>query len=958
MQLVRYSRWILAFSIFSAAISASVPLRAQTPSGALRAEVLDPSGARVASATVLVTSTAGAVAVATMNKEGVYEVRGLPPGKYKVQATAKGFGPFDQPDVEIAPGPATKLDITLQIEVQQEEVTVTGEAANVSVTPSNNVSAVVIKGKDLEALSDDPDELAADLQALAGPAAGPNGGQIYIDGFADGRLPPKSAIREIRVNQNPFSAQYDRLGYGRVEILTKPGTDKLHGQFTINGNQSTLNSRNPFVTHQPSYHSERYSGDLGGRLGVKASFFLSGERRNVTDSAIINAYILDANFNPTTFSAAVPNPRTHTSFTPRIDYQATPNNTLSVRYMLEKEGEKNSGIGLFSLPSQWSDQKSTEHTIQVTDSQVLGEKVVNEISFRYQRQTSDQVAQNFDPTVSVLSAFTGGGSSNGTAHSLHGHSTLQNYTSIAAGKHLVKVGGRLQVISQLTNSNSVFNGIFTFGSLSTYEITQKGLQQGWTAAQIRAAGGGADQFSIIAGNPRADVTRTDVGIYAEDDWRPRPNLSFSLGVRYETQNGISDYADFAPRVGFAWGLGRVGKTQPKTVVRAGFGIFYDRFGPDLMLQAERLNGINQQQYVVTDPDFFPIKPDPSTLTGTQTSPTVYRMDRNLRAPYMMQGAVSIERQMTKTITTSVTYLNSRGLHQFLTRNINAPLPTSGVRPYGDIGNIYNYESGGVFRQNQVIANMNVRMGARLSLFSNYTLSYANSNTAGASSFPVNQYDLRANYGRAAFDVRHRAFMGGSLGLPRAFRISPFIVAASGRPFNFTLGRDLNGDSIFNDRPALATDLGLDSVVPTIWGIFDAVPKAGQTLVPINNGTGPSLFTMNVRVSKTIGLGRKMDGGSARGGSGGGGRGRHGGGLGPGGLTGGGGFGGWGDTVTNRRYNITFTASARNIFNFVNLAPPVGNLNSPFFGTSNAIAGGPWSSSAANRRIDFQVTFNF
>ncbi len=966
MQLVRCSRWILAFFILGTAVFWSVPLRAQTPTGALRAEVLDPSGARVADATVLVTSAAGAIAVATMNKEGVYEVRGLPPGKYKVQVTAKGFAPLDRPDIEIAPGPATKLEFTLQIEVQQEKVTVTGEATNVSVTPSNNVSAVVIKGKDLEALSDDPDDLASDLQALAGPAAGPNGGQIYIDGFADGQLPPKSAIREIRVNQNPFSAQYDHLGYGRVEILTKPGTDKFHGQFTINGNHSAFNSRNPFVIHQPAYHSERYSGDLGGALGTKASFFFSGEHRNITDTSIINAYILDSNLNPTTFSSAVPNPRTRTNITPRIDYQVNSNNTLSVRYQWERESEKNNDIGSFSLLSQGTDQKATEHTIQITDSQVLGERAANETSFRYQRQSTDQVARNFDPTVNVLSAFTGGGNSVGTAHYLHRHSTLQNYTSIALGKHLLKLGGRLQLIDQQTNSNSNFNGTFTFGSLNTYQITEQGLQQGWTPAQIRAAGGGANQFSIIAGNPRAGITRVDAGIYAEDDWRLRPNLSLSMGFRYEVQNGISDHADFAPRVGLAWGLGRAGKTQPKTVVRAGFGIFYDRFGQDLMLQAQQLNGINQQQYVVTDPNFFPTIPDPNALLGNQTLPTVYRMDRSLRAPYLMQSAVSIERQMTKTVTASATYVNSRGLHQLLTRNINAPLPgtfdpadpTSGVRPYGNVGNIYNYESDGIFRQNQVIANVNVRMGAKLSLFSNYTLSYANSNTAGASNFPVNQYDLRANYGRAGFDTRHRAFLGGSVGLPRAFRISPFIVAASGRPFNFTLGQDLNGDSIFNDRPALATDLTLPSVVPTVWGIFDTAPKAGETLVPINYGTGPNLFTMNVRVSKTIGFGRKMDGRSGRGGSGGGDRGRHGGGLGPGGLTGGGGFGGWGGDTTNRRYNLTFTASARNIFNFVNLSPPVGNLSSPFFGTSTGIAGGPWSSSAANRRIDFQVTFNF
>src|ERR1700749_672012 len=121
-------------------------------------------------------------------------------------------------------------------------------AAALSVDPAANAGAIVIQGKDLEALSDDPDELQSDLQALAGPSAGPNGGEIYIDGFTGGTLPPKSSIREIRINQNPFSAQYDKLGYGRIEVFTKPGTDEYHGQFYLMGNDSVFNTSNPFAS--------------------------------------------------------------------------------------------------------------------------------------------------------------------------------------------------------------------------------------------------------------------------------------------------------------------------------------------------------------------------------------------------------------------------------------------------------------------------------------------------------------------------------------------------------------------------------------------------------------------------------------------------------------------------------------------------------------------------------------
>ncbi len=944
---------------------------AQAQTGTLRTQVLDPSGATVATATVLVTSPTGTMSAATMNKDGVYEVKGLAAGKYTVQVTAKGFALFELKDVDILAGQVKKLDISLQIEVQQEQVTIQGQAETVNVNPTSNVSALVIKGKDLDALADDPDQLASDLEALAGPAAGPNGGQIYIDGFTGGQLPPKSSIREIRVNQNPFSAQYDHLGYGRIEIFTKPGTDKLHGQVNVNFNQSALNSRNPFITVQPSYHSERYGGNLGGALSKKASFFVSAERRNIADNAIISAYVLDSNFNPAPFSQALPNPRTRTAVSPRIDYQLSSTNTLTVRYMYEHEGETNNGVGLFSLPSQGFDVQNTEHTIQVSDTQTLGEKTVNELRFRYQRERTDEVAQNFEPTIRVLSAFTGGGSSVGTALYHENHYELQDYAAIAAGKHFLKFGGRLRVMSELNRANSNFNGTFTFGSLDRYAVTQRGLQQGWTPEQIRAAGGGADQFFITTGNPRADVNVVDLGVYAEDDWRLRSNMSLSLGLRYETQNEISDHADFAPRMGFAWGLGGKGKTPPKTVLRAGFGFFYERFPQDLILEARRLNGLNQQQYFVTLPDFFPQVPDLATLAASQTLPTVYSIDAHLHAPYMMQAATSIERQLSKTTTASVTYLNTRGVLQLLTRNINAPLPgtydpldpTSGLRPYGNVGNIYQFESGGIFRQNQLMTNLTIRGGRRLSLFSNYTLNYANSNTAGASSFPENQYDLRANYGRAAFDIRHRAFFGGTLSLPRAFSINPFVMASSGRPFDITLGRDVNGDSIFNDRPALATDLTRPSVVVTKWGAFDTAPTASQGIIPPNYGTGPGMFIMALRVSKTIGFGKKLEAGAGgvSGGPGGprgphGHRGGPGGGLGPQGLTGGGGFGGW-DTSVNRRYSLTLSVWAHNVFNFVNLAPPVGSLSSPLFGRSNATAGGPFSTSA-NRRIDFQVMFNF
>ncbi len=313
-----------------------------------------------------------------------------------------------------------------------------------------------------------------------------------------------------------------------------------------------------------------------------------------------------------------------------------------------------------------------------------------------------------------------------------------------------------------------------------------------------------------------------------------------------------------------------------------------------------------------------------------------------------------------------------------------PIPTSGIRPFGGNTNIYQYNSGGVFEQNQLIANFRVSLGQKLSLFGFYSLNYANSDLGsggpisigsggegfggafgggggGSPQFVMNSYDPMEDYGRAAFDVRNRVFVGGTISLPYALRLSPFIIADSGSPFNIIVGQDLNGDSIFNDRPALASTAGPGGqVYVTPYGTFNSVPIPGQPITPINYGTGPAVFSLNLRLSKTIGLGPKVEGkgGTAQGG----------GGsafawwwTGWPGIDGGGGqvggpftFGG----ETNHKYNLTFSVSARNLLNNVNYAPPVGNLHSPLFGTSNALAGPPFSSGSALRRIDLQMLFSF
>ncbi len=925
----------------------------------LRGSVTDPSGAVIANANVVLVAPNGAAVAAQTDRAGSFHLA-VAPGKYVLTVAAPGFSTFTQTGLSVHRGmPA--LTIKLSLGTQKQQVTVQASPVQLSVNSQDTVGAVILKGKALKALPDDPDELASDLEALAGPSVGSSGAEIYIDGFTGGDLPPKSSIREIRVNQDPFSAEYDRLGYGRIEILTKPGSDQFHGRVFVDGNSSFLNARSPFIFGDiPSYHRYFMDGNIGGPLSKKASFFFNFAHRNIDELAVVNTDVLGSNFQPQLYTATLPNPRTWTSVAPRIDYQLSQNNTLTLRYQFQDIGQQNNGVGTQALQSLAYNTQSWHNMLQVSDTQIVSPSFTNETRFQLLHFHNVQDPSNFAPEINVIGAFSSGGNSVGSVDRGESHYEFQNYSSWAAGKHFVRFGEMVRDINRTDISTGGFNGAFTFNSLNDYAQTEQALAAGQTMAQIQAAGYGPSQFSITMGIPQAHVNRVDAALFAEDNWRVASNLNLYYGMRFETQNAISDHADWAPRLGFAWG---VGHGRPKTVVRGGFGVFYDRFDDDQMMEAERFNGVNQVRYLVANPTFYPNAPG-SFSPSAASLPTVYVLSPNLHAPYMVETALAVERQISKNITGSVTYLNSRGNDQFLTNDINAPLPgtydptqpTSGVRPLGAAaGNVYQFQSTGIFRQNQLIANFHINAGRALTLFGFYTLNFAKSDTNGIGTVALNPYNLMADYGRAAFDVRHRLFVAGNVNLPYGFSVFPFVVINSGAPYSITTGQDLFGTGVFNGLPALATSsTPPQDVRVTPFGTFNIAPSPSDALIAPNIATGPAQVSVNMRLSRSF-----YFGGESKGPHGGPGWHPRGGGLGGRGLSSAGGGPPWMQHGgENHKYSLTASIQARNIFNTVNLAPPVGNLNSPLFGQSLSLAGGWFSAPSANREVDLQLAFSF
>ena len=887
----------------------------QPASGVIRGQVTDPSGRTVPDAAVTLSTGRRAAVSVKSDAQGQYRIGGINPGIYSIRVNAKGFAVMERQGYEVSAGTVQTLDFPLTLAANSETLTV-AEGVKVDVDPSTNAGALILRGKDLDALSDDRDDLAADLQALAGPAAGPNGGQIYIDGFTGGKLPRKSNIREVRVNQNPFSAQYDKLGLGRVEIFTKPGSEDFHGELVFQYGNSAFNARNPFVAVKPPYERRQWEGEVGGPLGKKTSFFADFEIRHVTENAFINAQTLDANLKPVAVSQGVIIPRSSTEENVKIDRQLRPNHTLTMSYRHGRDNQDNQGVGGFSLATRAYGNRDGEDTVQIAETGVLSANAVTETRARFWRQRSRQNGSAGLFTTQVLDAFTGGGPPLTVSFNNQDRWEVQNLTTVTHGAHVVRWGGRVRGIALTDQDTQNYVGSYTFNTLEAYRLTLAGLQAGQSPAQIRQAGGGASQFTLAAGNPLALLNQFDFSFFALDDFRVRPNLMLSAGVRYEWQTNLGDRHDVAPRLGLAWGF------APKTVLRLGAGIFYDRVGEGLTLDSLRRDGVRQQQFVVSSPDFFPLIPSPAQLAASRQGQSVRRIDSSMQAPELGQLGVGVERQLPKNMVIALNYLHTRGWHNLRSRNINAPLPGTGRVPYEGSPAIYFYEASGTFRQNQLIASLNARVSAKFSITGSYAWGRALSDTDGSGTFPADPYDLRSEYGRAGFDIRHRVQMNGSIAAPWGLKLSPFLVATSGRPYNITVGRDLNGDTIFTDRPGASR--------ANIGG-FDLSQQPEQAILPRNYGEGPGQFALNLRLGKTFTLGESKESRKRN-----------------------------GKDSGRDPMELTFSASGRNILNHPNLASPVGNLSSPYFGHSLALAAGPGGggSVAGVRRIDLQIKLSF
>jgi hypothetical protein len=987
---------------------------AQQATGALKGTVTDPAGGLIVNATVVLRDAKGGERKATSNSNGGFEFKSLPQGFYDLTAVAPGFDPYEEKRIEVRLGRTTPLDLQLNIASVEQSVTV--DQKGLSTDADRNADAVVLRERELEALPSDPDAFASALQALAGPPQGENGPQIKVDGFSNGQIPPKEAIREVRINQNPYAAENEYPGWGGIEIFTQPGSDKFHGGVGFQFNDESLNSRNPYSAVRAPYQQRSFSGNLTGPIKPKRASFSLFMGRNANDTnSLINATILDElTLKPVRFNQTIITPQVSANFTGRADVKINKQHTLVGSFEYNQFSQARQGIGGFSLPSRASRGERRYYGLQLTETAILNEKTINETRLQITHGVFAQTALTALRALNVADSFFSGGSQVGSAANTQNRAELQNFTSWSSGKHFLKLGGRLRYVGIRSIAPSNFGGTYTFGggtgpvldandqvvpgggtiAISSLERYRRTLVfKGLSAAQIRALGGGPTQLSIAGGNPQVSVNQRDVGFYVQDDWRVRPNFTISPGFRYENQNNVSSDLNFAPRIGFAWSpsfgggkkkaattaaksaskdaapaksavaTGPAGGGQNKTVVRGGFGIFYTRIGEDLILQAVRFNGVNQQQYVVSDPavlGLFPAIPQISDLAAFAQPQTRRVLSPNLAPSYSLRGSVSLEHQLPFNLKLSLTYSYYRTLRNLRSTNINAPLggtydpaqPASGVRPLGQAaGNVIEWQS----NARQVTNSLSVSLNATHKKFNgwlSYSFNKTNSGDSGISGSPFDAYDFSNEWGRASFDTRHSIWANGSYQLPLGISVNTFIVGNSGNPFNITTGRDTNGDTFFLERPAFATDLSKPGVIVTPIGAFDPNPGPGQQIIPRNFGEGENFLSVSMGLSKMIRFGPAIAPTAAA--------------IPP-------------ATVTataapgqkpvakpaiRRPYQLQLSLNASNLLNRANKGNPIGNMSSPSFlksvGGSNIFFFGPGGAGGpgGNRQLTLRVRLSF
>lgn len=833
--------------------SAASPAEAQpVGTGGLRGTVTDQTGGVLVGATITVSGAGGEHRTAT-DSQGRYRFDGLPAGSYAVSASAPGF-PLFGTTIAIRAQRTATLDISLRIGVAVSLQV--SELGGLSLDPRKNKSALVLSGKSLNSLPEDPQLLLQRLLAMAGSTGRRGDVAVYVDGFREyTRLPPKDTIEMIRVNSNPFSAEFAQPSAMRIEITTKPGSDRYHGQIRAQARSSRLDAKNPLAESSPRSEYRNYNGYLQGPIKKdRVGFMVYAGQWIQDENAILRATILDGETSmPTPYVATVPTPVTVSTLMAKLDLSVF-GQAVNTSYTRTSETARGQGLTTGLELADHAYERRTDEQIARLWWTAIGATTVNDARVEVTRSDDATDAVSTAPAVVVLDAFSSGGNSRAGVETTSWTTQATETLTVLRGAHTFKAGLAWQTISRSNVDRSGFNGMFTFGADVERDAAGRPVfdTQGRTTSiapidryrrTLQGVPGYApSQFSLVGGEPAASVTQWSLGGFFLDDWSVSKRVSLSYGARLDSQNHVRWRPNLAPRMALSWLLDEKGSQA----VKIGAGVFYGDIGPEITLDTRRSEAA-RQRYIVRQPAFFPTAPQPEDLGGSVlTSSAAYTKAQDLRVPRSIVATASYERELPLGIFGVAQYQFVKGTRLLRLRNLAAPAtPTAPVA-----APVLQFESTGRSMQHEMMVGLRLDANASVSLFANYRLGTLKSDTDGAYSLPADSHNLSAEYGAASEDRRHQVLAGATLTFPRGIMVGVAVSVLSGRPFNITTGRDDNRDSFFLDRPAFAQP-GEPGAVVTPFGTFNPNPDAGAALIPRNYGREPWQSNLDISISKTL-----------------------------------------------------------------------------------------------------------
>jgi Carboxypeptidase regulatory-like domain len=833
------------------------------PEASIRITVVDPSGAVIVGAQVTV-RPAGAeampISVGT-NGRGEALVAPLDPGRYAVHVEAPGFEPYDIRDVRVRAG-ETRREAKLRLAKLTETVDVGRDPRERASDPRGDAFATILNQAQIEELPDDPDEMEQVLRDMAGPGA-----TLRVNGFRGGRLPPKSQIQQIRFRRNLFAASSHEPGFMSVDIITKPGLDGWRGSTNAGFRDAALNARNTFAPVKGDERHERFGFGLSGPLWKQhTSLSLSVDGIDAFDTKTIVAATPSGYF-----ADSIRKPNDTLNVNARLEHLLTKSQMLRAEVQRNHSFSDNLGVGDFDLPDRAYSQARTENVLRASLTGGLRKALFNELRLQWRGDDTRFDPSSTAPAVMVLNAFNRGGAQLSGGRRVN-EIQLADDLDIAVGRHAIRTGMQLDAGRYHTDILRNGDGTFTFSSLAAFSA------------------GAPTTFTRNAGNPDVTVSQGELGAYVEDDVRVRQNVTISGGIRQEIQSHISGL-HLGPRGGVTWSPFKSGKTT----VRAGAGRFFDWFDAQNYEQAVQLDGTHQQIQTIVQPGY----PDAALGGHAFVLPSGrVQIAPRLEQPELREAMAGVEQTLPGDVRVQAMYIHWSGVNLLRGVNVNAPF-ANGTRPDPWSGPITQIESSASSRTDALSLNLNyMRPARRLFIAANYTRSRSVNDADGPFSLPADNFNLAAERGPALNVPRHRFMSLINAPLAKRFRLGTSLRMQSALPYNITTGRDDNGDTVSNDRPAG---------------------------VARNTGRGRSQIDLGARLSWSVAFGTRPanavqtpqirivrgDGGDP--------------------------LGAMGLDATNKRYGLEFFAQAYNLLNHLNATNFSGVLTSPFFGQATAAA---------------------